>query len=380
MEKIIQKIFTFFFITFFCLTGFITIINFHIKTNDDSKINIEESFTNSIPSKLKRINLFPRYCWNKLLNKRFYFENSAYITDDKNIINGSFKEGDTTFALDNIKKLNEYAKKNKINFIYFILPGKPLYDEELTNMNIACYRNKSADNFIKQLKDNNIDYVDLRDNFRQSKENPYDWFYKTDHHWNSDAGLEAARIITDNLNNKYKMKLNSENLKPNKFERKVYKNHWLGETGKKLYASPLEKEDFITNIPNYKTNLIFQDEEKKERKKGDFSILLNEDRLKDDNIFRDGSLYYYYSIYNSTIYNIENLNNKKGNILYIKDSYSSVVIPFLALTSSKITAWDSRSGSNLYNYLNTHNKYDTIIVAYTISTIPQYEMNDFKIK
>ena len=380
MEKILQKIFTFFFIIVFCLTSLITMIDFHIEKNDNSQINIEESYTKSIPSKLKELYLFPRYYWNKLLNKKLYFENNTYITDDKNILYGSYNEGDTSFALNSIKKLNEYSKKNKINFIYVILPGKPLYDEELTNKNIPCFRNKTADNFTKKLKENNIDYIDLRENIRKSKDNPYDWFYKTDHHWNSDAGLEAARLITNTLNNKYKMKLNSENLKPNKFERKVYKNHWLGETGKKLYASPLEKEDFITNIPNYKTNLIFQDEEKKERKKGDFSILLNEDRLKDDNIFRDGSLYYYYSIYNSTIYNIENLNNKKGNILYIKDSYSSVVIPFLALTSSKITAWDPRSGSNLYNYLNTHNKYDTIIVAYTISTIPQYEMNDFKIK
>ena len=230
MEKIIKKIFTLCFLLTFIIFGIITLLDAYKK---DTIINImynsDEIFIDNMTPNTKRILLFPRYCWNKLLNKRFYFDDSTYITKDKNIIKGSHNEENLEFSINNIKKINDYAKKNKINFLYVILPGKPLYDEELTNKNISCYRNKNADNFIKELKNNSIPYIDLRDSFRKSKENPYDWFYKTDHHWNSDAGLEAARLITNELNNKYKLKLNSENLKPSKFERKVYQNYWVGE-------------------------------------------------------------------------------------------------------------------------------------------------------
>ncbi|MBQ1551234.1 MAG: hypothetical protein IIZ67_03940 [Bacilli bacterium] len=379
MEKIIKKIFTLCFLLTFIIFGIITLLDAYKK---DTIINImynsDEIFIDNMTPNTKRILLFPRYCWNKLLNKRFYFDDSTYITKDKNIIKGSHNEENLEFSINNIKKINDYAKKNKINFLYVILPGKPLYDEELTNKNISCYRNKNADNFIKELKNNSIPYIDLRDSFRKSKENPYDWFYKTDHHWNSDAGLEAARLITNELNNKYKLKLNSENLKPSKFERKVYQNYWVGENGNKIYGSELEKEDFIVNIPSYRNHISVNNETTNIKEEGDFSVLLNEKRLKEYDVFKEGSLYYYYLSYNEYIVDIKNHNNKNGNILYIKDSYSTVVIPFLALSASHITSWDIRSGSNLYSYLNSHKKYDTIIVAYTISSIPKDSMNDFK--
>ena len=379
MEKILKKILLVTILLLFCFLGIISLVEAKKKDSIKTLISTPNNdIVDNIPIKVKNILLFPRYCWNKLLHKKFYFEDSVYITEDKNIIYGTFNEADISFSINNIKILNDYAKKNKINFLYVIFPGKPLYDEELTSKNISCYSNKTVDNFILELKKNNIPYLDLRNHYRNSKENPYEWFYKTDHHWNSDAGLEAARLITEELNKNYKTKLNSENLKTTNFNRKIYKNYWIGESGKKIYGSTLEKEDFIVNIPKYKTQLSVENKTNKTKKDGDFTILLNEKLLDEYEMFGDNSLYYYYFYPNKYTIDIKNYENKNGDIFYIKDSYSNVVIPFLTLATSNITAWDIRSGDSMYSYLNSHNQYDTIIVAYTTTTIPNHDMNDFK--
>ena len=67
-----------------------------------------------------------------------------------------------------------------------------------------------------------------------------------------------------------------------------------------------------------------------------------------------------------------------GYIFLINDSFSNVVTPFLALAAKHVTTWDMRSDMNVYAYLNDHPEIETIIIAYTIATVPTQQMHDFQ--
>ena len=67
----------------------------------------------------------------------------------------------------------------------------------------------------------------------------------------------------------------------------------------------------------------------------------------------ENAYYYYMGTYDHLGY-IENENENAGNILLVKDSFSCVVTPYLALSAGKVTWWDMRNGNNIKEYLAKH--------------------------
>ena len=74
---------------------------------------------------------------------------------------------------------------------------------------------------------------------------------------------------------------------------------------------------------------------------------------------------------------IENAN-AKGNMLLVCDSFSRVVVPYLALTAGKIEWWDMRNDTGLLSYINEHPEIDNVVVMYNISFSVDPAMNDFR--
>ena len=277
----------------FIFSMFFLILFYGLKKNtfkDFCDIEFESIVEMSIPDRVKELGLIPYQLLNSLLNKRIFSDNIYYIDDDGYSIKGSSSIMNVDFSVSKIVELYNYCLENNISFLYVIFPNKPFSDIDLMRNGVPCYRNATIDLFCYKLKENGVPYLDLRDYFFFSSNNPYEWFYKTDHHWKADAGFEASRKMILELNKLYNKNISISDLDYSLFDRKVYNDYWIGEIGRKTLSRFGEKDDFVTITPNYPTNLHFINQNRNINKKGDFSILLDKSLLKKN----QSHIYYYY--------------------------------------------------------------------------------------
>ena len=81
---------------------------------------------------------------------------------------------------------------------------------------------------------------------------------------------------------------------------------------------------------------------------------------------------------NNNLDEIFNKDVRNGDMLMIKDSFSCVVSPFLALTCKHLTLWDMREDANVTAWIKKHPETETVMVIYNTSFVTNNEMNNFQ--
>lgn len=162
---------------------------------------------------------------------------------------------------------------------------------------------------------------------------------------------------------------------------KIYKEWYLGSEGKRtgIYYTGIDDFDIIT--PKFETDFDFKVESQNVHRKGQFKdTLLDWSRFGAQDYFNELP----YSTYSGGDVNLMNINNKKDTsgkkILLIKDSFSSVLIPFLSLGCSKLDIVDVRQPDkiDLREYIKKTNP-DIVVMIYNPSTIFK-DSNAFELK
>ena len=273
---------------------------------------------------------------------------------------------DVQYAITKITELNKLCELNGTDFAYVSFPSKNMANDYKEEYNIDGNNEVLRDTLLKSLKKNDINVLDMRKLMEDDGLSYKDIFYKTDHHWNTESGLYAARKISNYINDSFGYKTYPENLDDDKLIFKEYKNSWFGETGRKFSTTWVGALDDFTLIkPKYDVSLEYKwpgvfDET------GDFSVILDESVLGTDYDLYNTSLHYCYLPKAGVNTIIKNNNIKDGaKVLIVKDSFSMTVVPFLALTCSEVNMWDMRDNEeSLYNYIANYD-FDMVIVEYT---------------
>ncbi len=319
--------------------------------------------------------LAPCRIWSRVIDRRRFPEIKAYLAPNGQFLFGT--DGPAIiFPTEGVGRVASYCDAHGIDFLYVIFPGKPGADEELTKLGISCYRNRNADKMAEALAQMEIPVLDLRDSFRGKAY--YSWFYKTEHHWTADAGLKAARELAARLNGEFGTGLDVGRLAEEKIAREVYPGVFIGEQGMKALGKYGERDDFIVRSPLYEPRLRYLCKEEKVDVSGGFDILVNGKTLAEDHLSGGRSLYYYYLFGNNGLVEIWDDDVPSGDLFLIKDSFSNVVTPFLALTARHITTWDMRKSNEVFAYLDAHPEIETVIIAYSLSYVPSSIMNDYR--
>lgn len=272
-------------------------------------------------------------------------------------------------AKNNISQLNEHCKENDIEFTFIFYPSKSNEHTLSSAYGIDTNYEEIRNEFLTYLDGEEINHLDMRKTFEDNGYTTKDIFYKTDHHWNTFAGFFASQQITKYLNDTYDWSLDTAALNTEKFTYQTYKNLWFGETGRSLSLSWVNQlDDFTVIKPQYETSISLRYSDGTENS-GDFSMLIDDSGFERNNNYYSYSAYYSYSLgMNPPVTYHNNFSDKNGKkILFIKDSFSVVVIPFLTLSTSDITVWDMRdtaTNHGLYQYISENN-FDIVIVAYT---------------
>lgn len=334
-----------------------------------SKINyVEKSFNSYIPYRYKICEI--QMVISKYLGIKLFLDYEGLVVLNNGYLDTYSKDCSPSYAIEKTLNLFNYIKSLKTDFVFIIYPCKnSKYDNQLPkglkdNANIAC------DKFLSALIENNVKTLDLRENANKQYKSQYEMFFKTDHHWKPSSGLWAAREICKYLNVEFNWNINTNLLDIDKFKITTKPNFFLGSLGKKISLTYIKPDDFDIIEPCYETNfqrlcLTW------ENATGSFNkVMFYNKHIENCNYYESNPYYYYLrrdEPYLRLINNSDFAYNKK--VLLIRDSFNSVVSPFLALGIKDLTMVDTRYFSGSLRTIIEKEKYDLIMVAYNASII-----------
>ena len=314
--------------------------------------------------------LFYEYAglFNRCIGRRHV--DNLYKLDNGHLVSVG-GNGEISDSVEAMCSFRDFCSERGVRLVYVNLPKKYSRNEDLAPFGVADLTDLKADRFLDELASDGIDTLDMRTYIEAEYDDPYDAFFKTDHHWKISAGLFCAQVLSEYLRDEHGIGLEAENIRDDAFSVTLMENSWLGERGKKTGSVYSGLDDFELILPRETTRFRLEIPNRNIKRRGDFSLMLDRSKLKTDfwHCRYGGSFYYTYLYGNDPIQIIINEDLQTGNILLVKDSFSQAVAPFLAMTAHKLVSWDVRfNKDSLRDYIDRE-RFDAVIVLYSESMI-----------
>lgn len=235
------------------------------------------------------------------------------------------------------------------------------------------YNNENADDFLKNLSENGIEYIDIRDDILNNSIEYGDVFYKTDTHWKIESVFKGYTYLIDKLNADYHENLDSDykfrDLE--NYNTITYKDSYLGSLGRKVGKFYAGLDDFTLIYPKFKTSFDIK------MKSYDYELeltgrfeesLLSIENLRNTDLFSPNSdKYSAYLFGNQGYIHVKNnlsTNNKK--VLFIKDSLAVPLAAFMTNCVSDVYLIDPRIyDGDITEAVNNISDLDYIFVSFS---------------
>jgi len=312
----------------------------------------------------------------KILHDSGYGE--IYKTTYNQII-FSVKEKNVEPAVKSMIELKKELDKAGIPLLYVQAPFKVSENEQTLPVNISDYADINADHFLQGLKDNNINYLDLRPLLRDGSKTQKELFFDTDHHWRIETAFDATWDIGRLLNKEYGFKIDEKRMNISSYNVKTYRNFFQGSMGRRVGVIYGGVDDFTLITPDFLTNLTVELHDKNfdTVTSGAFDESMLVKSNIDTNMPIDTNRYAVYRGDDAELVFKNNLDSS-NSIILLKDSFGLPVYSFLAPSIKEIRALDMRYfDSNVVEYAKG-NKPDVLIVMYNADSFND-EMFDFKL-
>lgn len=311
----------------------------------------------------------------KALNVRSMYSSQYINVADNGYIVGWYSENDTVYETSQLIDFKKYLDRKGIRLLYVNNPIK-YFDDRFTleQFGKKSYGNTNADKLLDNLNSADITTIDMRQVMKNNNLDSFEMFYKTDHHWTVPAGFLCAKSMVSELNENYGYNIDFELYGESNMEYIEFKDAWLGEQGRRVAASYVGLDDFIEIKPLYDTSFTVYSNGA-ELASGDFtSIMVNENVYApyssgDHDVYNGSSWHYSYAPFSIAGAQIINNNVSDGKILYLGDSYSYVVVPFLALGVHEVDSYIMRNVEGSIRETIENGDYDTVIICYASSMI-----------
>lgn len=345
---------------------------------------VENKYNDNLYKKMMFIEINGYF--QKLLGKDIINDaeiNRTVIKDNKGYLHFNLTEKpiDISYQSKNISNLNKFCNDNDIRFMYVQAPCKFTGEKGQLPGDINDYSNYIADNLLKELKKQNVPYLDLRDSMKENYLTYEEMFFRTDHHWTIESGFWAYTKLAKELNLKYGVEFDKTYLDEGNYDLKVIKNNFIGSQGKRTgkYYTDIDDTRFYT--PKFSTSLktlLFNDQGNFiNKREGDFyNSLINTDAMESNNVYISKYESFLDSNNETHIINNKSTNDKK--ILFIKDSFARPVAGYMSLNFQETRLLDLRTyKGNTYKYIEEYNP-DIIIMLYNPSCIKEKDMFNFE--
>lgn len=273
----------------------------------------------------------------------------VYNGNDGYLINVPVEEKDSRVQ-NNIDTVVKFSQSIDVPVTVEIVPSTGYIMNGELPLNHFNYNDEIYfERLVNTCQSNNIEFIDLRESFKESTESGAQLYYKTDHHWTT----EGAYVAYKQLCNKWGLTPTSKD----DFNIETYNNFYgtTYSTSGFWFTSP-DSIQVWNNPANTERNITVEIIEGDTKETYHSMYFLN--HLEEDDkypIFLDG---------NHPIEYITNSNAESGKLLIIKDSFSHCFAPFTADNFNSITLVDLRYYKGSVSDIVREEKFDKILVLY----------------
>ena len=310
----------------------------------------ETYFADHFPQRNMWVGLNSYYNLGIGLNGR----NGVYNSADGYLINVPVDK--ENYVRKNIRVLAEF--KEKIGDVPMTVMLAPSTGYIATDKLPLIHDSYNDDTYFsetaKTLGESGVNFVDLRETFKQKYAEGVQLYYRTDHHWTTDGAYEGYVKLCE--------KLGVQPADKDSFAKTAY-GGFYGTT----YSTSgywLTKPDSITVYDNQKNtdkNITVKiSEDGKDNHYGSMFFYNHIDEDDKYPVFLDG---------NHALTEIQNKNAKNGTIVVIKDSFSHSLAPFLAENYSKVVLVDLRYYKQSVSDLIKKENPEQVVALYGIDNL-----------
>ena len=310
----------------------------------------ETYFADHFPQRNMWVGLNSYYNLGIGLNSR----NGVYNSADGYLINVPVDK--ENYVRKNIRVLAEF--KEKIGDVPMTVMLAPSTGYIATDKLPLIHDSYNDDTYFaetaKTLGESGVNFVDLRETFKQKYAEGVQLYYRTDHHWTTDGAYEGYVKLCE--------KLGVQPADKDSFAKTAY-GGFYGTT----YSTSgywLTKPDSITvydNQENTDKNITVKiSEDGKDNHYGSMFFYNHIDEDDKYPVFLDG---------NHALTEIQNKNAKNGTIVVIKDSFSHSLAPFLAENYSKVVLVDLRYYKQSVSDLIKKENPEQVVALYGIDNL-----------
>ncbi|MBQ7744723.1 MAG: hypothetical protein IJT85_04035 [Ruminococcus sp.] len=310
----------------------------------------ETYFADHFPQRNMWVGLNSYYNLGIGLNGR----NGVYNSADGYLINVPVDK--ENYVRKNIRVLAEF--KEKIGDVPMTVMLAPSTGYIATDKLPLIHDSYNDDTYFaetaKTLGESGVNFVDLRETFKQKYAEGVQLYYRTDHHWTTDGAYEGYVKLCE--------KLGVQPADKDSFAKTAY-GGFYGTT----YSTSgywLTKPDSITvydNQENTDKNITVKiSEDGKDNHYGSMFFYNHIDEDDKYPVFLDG---------NHALTEIQNKNAKNGTIVVIKDSFSHSLAPFLAENYSKVVLVDLRYYKQSVSELIKKENPEQVVALYGIDNL-----------
>ncbi|MCL2517145.1 MAG: hypothetical protein FWF15_01155 [Oscillospiraceae bacterium] len=147
-----------------------------------------------------------------VVNQVYEADNSNIpIKDNNRLLQVVYEEVDVSLYIKNMVEFRDAVTAKGTEVLFVQAPFKVLRGITVLPAGIVDYTNDAADKFLAGLKENNVNYMDLR--IDVVKEVPLsEIFYKNDNHWTGDTAFWGYTKVINFLRDEWKWDVNPDNI------------------------------------------------------------------------------------------------------------------------------------------------------------------------
>lgn len=141
---------------------------------------------------------------NSTIGKRVIASgNDRIIKNDEGYLVNSSSKADVEYNISKVSAFASFCNDLDVDFAYVNYPTKLKDTDEWTQIGYTNPCIHDASDVLRTLEDCHVDYLDMRSLILQRYPDFYSTFYKTDYHWNAEAGFYATQKIISFMNERY---------------------------------------------------------------------------------------------------------------------------------------------------------------------------------
>lgn len=284
---------------------------------------------------------------HRLIGRRWC--NAVYRAPEGMLLSELKGRGDVAQIAQQIADFARWLETKGVAYLYVQAPSKIDMNGTMLPAPLVHRGNERASALLAALEDKGVRALDLRAMLAANSDDVVRSFYRTDHHWNTDAtfkvfGVVAAEMARAAGSGPAEV---APYTSASAWEREVWPQCFTGTNARRTGHTFGGKDDLIVYVPAFRTDMEIEVPGKKMRLSGDFrkTVMWNAGKIRTggtDGFGRDAySLLYIGGLFGA-VRHTNRLAPLKRRVLIVGDSFARPLEAFLSTVVTELVALDQR--------------------------------------